>query len=190
MPAKWYELMLFQLDISERWYKRGNESTDPFAQFFFYFAGFNALYFLWSRIDNIENQQGKLPGEIRQISNLLQRLSDQKVEFVVRELQSTLDYFSQRSPIQRMDKRTQESASIGDATEGNKWRRQLGRGKTFREYLEALGSILYLVRSNLVHGSKAESGDDKEVVVNSVQALKVLLGQTIVLTKDVVREVS
>lgn len=187
IPAKWYELMLFQLNISERWHKRGNESTDPFAQFFFYFAGFNALYFLWSRIDDIKNEQGQPAGEGRQISHLMQRLSDQKAELVIRELQSTLDYFSSRPPIQRMDKRTQESASIGDAEEGKKWRRQLRAGKTCREQLIALGRILYLVRSNLVHGSKAESGDDKEIVVNSVHALKVLLEQTIALTKGVER---
>lgn len=186
MSVKWSELMLFQLDISERWYKRGNESTDPFAQFFFYFAGFNALYFLWSRIDFMEIHQWKLPGEARQISNLLQKLSNEKVEIVGRELQSTFDYFSRRLPIQRMDKRTHESASIGDEAEGKKWRRQLGKGTSIKENLEALGSILYLVRSNLVHGSKTESGDDKEIVVNSVHALKVLLEQTIVLTKDVV----
>jgi hypothetical protein len=86
-----------------------------------------------------------------------------------------------------MAKRTQESASIGDAEEGKKWRRQLRAGKTCMEQLVALGRILYLVRSNLVHGSKAESGDDKEIVVNSVRALKILLEQTITLTKDVER---
>jgi hypothetical protein len=45
--------------------------------------------------------------------------------------------------------------------------------------------ILYLVRSNLVHGSKAESGDDKDVIVNSVYALKILLEQMITFTKQV-----
>jgi hypothetical protein len=79
------------------------------------------------------------------------------------------------------------SPSIGDAEEGTKWRRQLRAGKTCREQLVALGRILYLVRSNLVHRSKAEAGDDKEIVVNSVHALKVLLEQTIALTKDAER---
>jgi hypothetical protein len=136
IPMKWYELMLFQLNISERWYKRGNESTDPFAQFFFYFTGFNSLYFLWSRIDDIKNEQGEPAGEGKQISNLLQKLSGEKAGLVIVELQSTLGYFSQRRPIQRMDKRSQDSASIGAEGEGRKWRQQLSEGKTSIERLE------------------------------------------------------
>ena len=84
-----------------------------------------------------------------------------------------------------MDKRSQDSASIGAEGEGRKWRRQLSEGKTSIERLVALGMMLYLVRSNLVHGSKAESGDDKDVIVNSVYALKILLEQMITFTKQV-----
>jgi hypothetical protein len=59
------------------------------------------------------------------------------------------------------------------------------KGKTSIERLVALGMILYLVRSNLIHESKAESGDDKDVIVNSVYVLKVLLEQMITFTKQV-----
>jgi hypothetical protein len=43
---KWHELAIFQCKAAGRWLKRGRESKDIFAQFFFYFAGLNALYFL------------------------------------------------------------------------------------------------------------------------------------------------
>lgn len=50
------------------------------------------------------------------------------------------------------------------------------------DQLVALGRILYLVRCNLVHGSKAEMGDDEQVIEASVDPLKRLLEKAIELT--------
>jgi hypothetical protein len=47
----------------------------------------------------------------------------------------------------------------------------------------ALGSILYLVRSNLVHGSKMAAGDDKLVISKAVPALQLLLDRLLRITK-------
>ena len=66
------ELIIFQLKIAERWYDRGNRISDIFAKFFFYFTGFNALYFLWKEIDNING------GEKKHIENLLRKFGIDK----------------------------------------------------------------------------------------------------------------
>ncbi|MDO9513025.1 MAG: hypothetical protein Q7J59_00245, partial [Elusimicrobiota bacterium] len=60
------ELRRFQINIAKRWLKRANVIEDIFAKFFFCFAGFNALYFLWRKIDKLD----KAP-EWRHIENLL-----------------------------------------------------------------------------------------------------------------------
>jgi hypothetical protein len=51
------------------------------------------------------------------------------------------------------------------------------------DWLVALGIILYLVRCNLVHGSKAEMGDDELVIEASVAPLKLLLEKAVKLTE-------
>jgi len=61
----------FQLHIAERWLDRGAESRDPFAKFFCYFAGVNALYHLWSKADDIRGRTPGRPGnETMQIGHL------------------------------------------------------------------------------------------------------------------------
>jgi hypothetical protein len=47
----------------------------------------------------------------------------------------------------------------------------------------ALGHILYLVRSHLVQGGKAESGDDLEIIERAVEPLRVLLNESLKLTE-------
>lgn len=43
----------------------------------------------------------------------------------------------------------------------------------------ALGDVIYQVRNNLVHGSKAHSGDDLTIVSNAIKPLKALLTASI-----------
>lgn len=62
----WDDLIRFQLKIAERWLKRGDKAKDTFAEFFFYFTGFNAIYFLWRKIDNLDQTN-----EGKHIKNLL-----------------------------------------------------------------------------------------------------------------------
>lgn len=83
-----------------------------------------------------------------------------------------------------MDKRTAENPHEGDPEEGNKWQIWLKEKPFALERLIALGEILYLVRSNLVHGSKAESGDDEQVIDNSIYPLEVFLTKSILVTKN------
>ncbi len=179
---KWDELISFQLRIAERWLRRGRETQDSFAQFFFFFAGFNALYFLWLKIDDLKNEEGKSAREEKQIENLLKKLGEEADE-ILTELSTHIDFFAKHTPIQRMDKRTAENPYEGDEEEGKKALRKLARNSTLVDQLVGLGKIVYLVRSNLFHGSKALEGDDKDIIENSVRPLEIFLERSIKMTK-------
>ena len=181
LPDEWGELAAFQVNVAEQWLMRGQSSGDVYAQFFFYFAGLNALYFLWGRVDNIRNQQREPAGEEKQIHNLLCKIRAEEVGRVLSELDDTVRFFQERPGIQRMDSRDVRHQSDGDPKEGTKWRDELVQGDEQRRLL-ALGSILYLVRSNLVHGSKMESSDDPTVIQKAVPALKLLLAMSLRIT--------
>jgi hypothetical protein len=74
IPDKRSELAEFQLQIAERWRDRGARTEDPFARFFFYFAGVNALYYLWSKVDDVRRgEQDRPPNEVKQIEHLLSK---------------------------------------------------------------------------------------------------------------------
>ena len=52
---EWDDFIRFQQKIAERWLIRGNQAVDSYSKFFFFFSGFNALYFLWRKADNEKN---------------------------------------------------------------------------------------------------------------------------------------
>lgn len=183
---KWEDLIRFQLEIAERWLGRSKKSEDKFAKFFFYFSGFNALYFLWREVDDLKNEKGEKPNEPKQIEHLLRKFGEQEAFEILKTLSEHVKYFCERKPIERMDKRAAENPHEGDPVEGNKWQKCLKEKTLALDRLVALGEILYLVRSNLVHGSKAESesGDDEEIIDNSIYPLEVFLAKSILVMKN------
>ena len=72
----------------------------------------------------------------------------------------------------------------GDSREGAREKEILTTGKDDGERLRALGNILYLVRSNLVHGSKMDQGDDAEVIAHSAPGLGAILEWAISYTRS------
>jgi len=187
LPQKWVPLATFQTNIAKRWLERGHSSADLFAKFFFYFAGFNALYFLWGRVDDVRNQQDRPAGEEKQVENLVRKLRSNDVNEMMTTLTQTVHFFEERSPIQRMDRRGPKNPIDGETTEGKKWRERLHH-EELSERLVALGSILYLVRSNLVHGSKVDSGDDQDIIDHAVPAVKLFLEKSLIISESALRE--
>lgn len=176
----WFELIVFQTNIARRWLKRGKQAQDVFAKFFFYFSGFNALYFLLRKIDQLKDTNEKL-----HISNLLARIEEKKASHILNEVRESVEYFCERRPIQRMDKRSLGHQSHGEEKEGSEEQEILRNNQlSARDRLAALGRMLYLIRSNLVHGSKAESGDDEEVIEKSVEPLRLLLEESLKLADE------
>jgi hypothetical protein len=173
IPGQWTELAEFQLHIAERWRERGARAEDSFARFFFYFAGINALYFLWSKVDDIRRTTpDRPPDELLQIRHLLSKAGSGAGDVLTAS--GCVEYFAERRPIERMDKRSSSRASVGDRSEGRKARDKLGAGSD-PDRLGALGVILYLVRSNLVHGNKMDQGDDEEVIRKAAPGLAAIL---------------
>lgn len=170
----WGDLIRFQLNVADRWLERGNKSEDIFAKFLFYFTGFNAVYFLFRKIDRLDQTN-----EGKHIENLIWKFDEAKAKEILAEIKASIHYFCRHRPIYRMDRRTDKELA-GDQSEGRKWRKRLQDSNLSpSERLAALAQILYLVRSNLVHGSKAESGDDWKIIESSIDPLKVLLEESI-----------
>ena len=187
IPGEWRHLAEFQLHIAERWRDRGVRIEDPFARFFFYFAGVNALYYLWSKMDGVRGGAPDRPqNEARQIEHLLSKAGPSAAD-VLGGAGQCAKYFADRRPIERMDKRSQHRATAGDAGEGRTAREAL-RGGCDTERLRALGTILYLVRSNLAHGSKMDQGDDQDVVEHAVPGLGAILNWAIGHTRTELEE--
>jgi len=187
----WRDLSEFQINTAELWLKRGREANDKFAKFFFFFAGLNALYFLWAKVDNLRNSKGDPAGDGLQLQKLIEKFENDDTQKILESLSDSVDYFQKRGPIQRMDKRTIECQNEGDDSEGKRWKRQLEKAHWDRDRLIALVKILYLVRSNLIHGSKKgheNPKDDLEIIKSSLPALEVILQETISLTKRSVAE--
>ncbi len=114
------------------------------------------------------------------IENLLEKFDEEKAQAILNEVKSNVEYFCRRNPIQEMRKRNSESPYEGDRTVGTMCRDILKDStRTASEHVIALGSILYLVRCNLVHGSKEGSGDDERIITNSLEPLKIFLEEAI-----------
>ena len=87
-----------------------------------------------------------------------------------------------------MDKRTCHRFDKGEAREGRGARERLASSSPV-DQLAALGKILYLVRCNLVHGSKAEMGDDERIIEASIGPLELLLKIAIDFTEKQLRSI-
>ena len=188
IPAEWRDLAEFQLHIAERWWDRGAGTDDPFARFFFYFAGVNALYYLWSKVDDVRGgAPDRPPNEVRQIEHLLSRAGPSDAADVLANAHHCSEYFAERRPIERMDRRSQRRTRVGDVREGRTARDVLRTGSE-TERLRALGEILYPVRSNLAHGSKMDQGDEQDVVEHAVPGLGAILNRAISHTRSELRK--
>jgi hypothetical protein len=180
------DLLEFQLDVAERWCEKAKQAEDVFARFFFLYTAFNALYFAWAKANNLKNDRGEEPGEHLQIKHLLQKIPSGFADEVLRNAMNEINYFTEeREPIQRMGERTCANPLKGTTTEGSKaWRQLKDSGANAdKDKLVALGKVVYLIRCNLVHGSKTERGDDETVITNAIGPLRQILHAAIKYTQ-------
>ena len=85
--------------MARRWLDRGNDIGDSAARFLFYFTGFNALFYPWMVVDEVEGHDGK------KIRNLVLRLDVKVAENLLDQLQEHVAFFAGRRPVERMDRR-------------------------------------------------------------------------------------
>lgn len=186
--SKWIPLAQYQQLIAERWLEKGEKSDSVFAKFFFYFTGFNALYFLWDKIESDRSRSKRKIKEEIQIESFVRTFCDEsKAQAMLNDLTESISYFSNRT-ISRMIKRTAKMPEQGDMSDGMKWREALRTSTVPSERVVAMSHILYLVRCNLFHGSKNtdESGDDMQIVSNSLEPIRQFLIAAIKFTNDTV----
>jgi hypothetical protein len=183
IPGRYQDLAYIQLHAAERWRERGLATEDVFMRYFCLFAAFNALYYLWNEVDEVKGDDGRPPGEGKQIEHMLRKLSNDQAILTLDQAAPSVRYFSDRPPVQRMGMRDPAHPYKGNEDEGQKWRNRLiDSSAPAADRVVALAQILYLVRSNLVHGGKMESGDDEVVVRNAVGGLEAEVDAAINLT--------
>ena len=166
--------MSFQLNAADKWLERAQKTGDVYAQFLLYFTGFNALFFLWGKIDGIVHDPD-------QITNLLKKFGENMAQQILDQSKTSLDYFLRREPVARMKTRTCQRLEGYDKSQGQKWKKQLDRNQSAVKRLVALGQIVYLVRCNLIHGSKVPE-EDTETVSSCLGPLKLVLENSIAYT--------
>jgi hypothetical protein len=160
-------------------------TNDIFMRFFCLFAAFNGLYYLWNEVDAMKGDDGRPLGEGKQIEHLLRKLSNDQAKQTLDQATAAVRYFSDRRPIQRMGMRDPAHPYEGNQDEGQKWKKRLiDSSAPALDRVVALAQILYLVRSNLVHGGKMESGDDEVVISNAVGGLQAALDAAMNLTHE------
>lgn len=183
---------------------QGRNDRTPEFEFIAYFGAFNALYWLWGEVTDaqafdtderrlVENALAQLPKDPNNLQDrvrnrVLGRVGEPKlVEGLVRSLGSEVavsiladegtmkgfQYLLDRGPIQRMDRR--KAGGITGSIEGG-WRHQRGLQGVGdpTERLTSLAQILYVVRCNLVHGSKMVDGYDIQLLERCVPALRLI----------------
>jgi hypothetical protein len=83
-----------------------------------------------------------------------------------------------------MEKRTCENADPSNHGEGMKWKQILvDPTKAASDHIVSLGEIIYLVRSNLIHGSRVPI-PESEAIPNCLKPLAIFLKESIKLTEE------
>lgn len=174
------ELVDFQLRAARVWRDRGALASDDYAKFFFYFSGFNALFFLWGRIDNVKRRDSE------ELNHILDKFDETKAREILGKVQSSVKYFSLREPVAKMNSRTCKNP-YGSKEEGTICKSILvDNTKSARERLLSLGRMIYLVRSNLIHGSRVPVVDS-EAIPNCLGPLQIILDESIRFTQESVQ---
>lgn len=210
------EIADFQLAVASRWEAIGKDCAQPAFAFLSFFSALNAIYWLWGITDAraafspeelgsiagalsampeevavrvIDELEPRPRGESRLISDLIDKLGEDAARQIFDDpgVQQSVAYFARRAPIRRMGKRGNDP--LGDISEGKRYKRRLGVDSPTAR-LQALGGILYLVRCNLVHGSKSMDELDEELLTNSVPPLRQLVSTSTRFTEASVAGIS
>lgn len=167
-------IVAFQLDAANEWIaaaRRISQPGDNKLQFIAYFTALNALYWLWGRLDNVESP------EIEVVQHLIERLGERTAKRIVRDERviSFVSYLRrpERGPVRSMQTRTRDDP-LGSSVQGSRYHEQLNSGRALTR-LKALAAILYLVRCNIVHGSKRWTQTDNDLATNGLPVLQLIV---------------
>jgi len=162
MAGEVQQIVGFQIQVAEGWI-RESESRDVHPRFKFlgYFMAFNALYWLWGIFD------GGHASEVVRIQRLVGRLGMNATKDILARHDDYIRFLTARDPLLRMDARSRTSTT-GSPGKGEEYLALL-QDRTASTKLQGLASILYLIRCNLMHGSKTPG---EALIEESVPALR------------------
>lgn len=174
----------------------------PSFEFVAYFSALNALYWLWgmaegrtaftdeerSRIESaleipevtydLRSRVGdKLRGlrsERALIEQAVEQLGEEKAKQILEAHADFIRYLCEERlrPIHRMDVRSRDN-TVGDERMGKAYLETLKSSQASdTKKIKALAGTLYLIRCNLVHGSKVMDAEDQDLVQRAVPPLR------------------
>lgn len=192
----------FQVSVARRWIHEAGSVEQPHFKFVAYFGAVNALYWLWGMADEqvaftdderklakavlekapatlrnkIMSRLGGLHGEAKLIDHLIDRIvsalgADKAANIVIEHADYISFWLRDRRFLFNMNARDRDNPA-GDPRQADKYLRDLEAESSIVK-LKALGGLLYILRCNLVHGSK-ETQFDQELIARSVPPLKSL----------------
>jgi hypothetical protein len=182
IPSGFDGLARFQLRVAKDWIREAEHvQSRPAFQFMAYFAALNALYWLWGVIDG-----GGIRVEQKLLENLVQQLGEIICGSILKSVEPQWRWFASRGPIQRMDKRKGDTP--GDERPGRAALETLLRRELANvERTKALATVVYLVRCNLVHGSKV-IGVDFELLAQGAPIAQAFAGHSVEYTAAALRQ--
>jgi hypothetical protein len=155
----WYEASKDLVVIQE-----SNQSDNLiFAQFFFLWSSFNALY----------NLAGPFKiGEINRMEGLIDSLDDEDTNKFFEETKNSCDYFIKERDLIKDMKRYLHKEEPLEKMDIHVIRKNYEENRNTKENLKNIIGIIYRVRNNLTHGSKEMRGDDILIIKKAIPILK------------------
>jgi len=155
----WYEASKDLVVIQE-----SNQSDNLiFAQFFFLWSSFNALY-------NLVGESGT--SEINRMEGLIDRLNDEDIDIFFKETKNSCDYFIKERDLIKDMKRYLYKEEPLEKMDIHVIRKNYEENQNTKENMKSIIRIVYRVRNNLTHGSKEMRGDDILIIKKAIPILK------------------
>lgn len=154
--------------ISKEWYRKARKIKDSkYAKFFFLWCSFNALYNLAGKYNTEDKER---------IKKLINELREEDAEDFLKKTKQFCDYFLfMRLPIKDMKKEFHRKNQPKEVIDFESIKERYNTNEEKIEIVKDIMIIIYRVRNNLTHGSKEMSGDDNEIIENSIPILEVII---------------
>ena len=155
----WYEAFKDLGEIQE-----SNQSDNLiFAQFFFLWSSFNALYNLVGLFGDSEKKR---------MEGLIDHLYDEDINKFFKETKNSCDYFIKERDLIKDMKRYLHKEEPLEKMDIHGIRKSYEENHNTMENMKNIIRIIYRVRNNLTHGSKEMRGDDILIIKKAIPILK------------------
>lgn len=157
--SNWYEASKDLVVIQE-----SNQSDNLiFAQFFFLWSSFNALYNLAGLFDDSEKKR---------MEGLIDHLYDEDINKFFEETENFCDYFIKERDLIKDMRRYLHKVEPLEIMDIHEIRKSYEKNRNTMENMKNIIRIIYRVRNNLTHGSKEMRRDDILIIKKAIPILK------------------